>query len=76
MNIRDNMLVTFGTRAGYMDATGIISLPGTSRGEDEVARFAVAVVDEYLKNDLDIGFDEHIETALEEEYGKEKHVHQ
>jgi len=36
-----------------------------------VAAFAVAVVEDYIKNDLDISFDEHIETALEAKYGKE-----
>lgn len=76
MNIRDNMLVTLGVRAGHMEGMGLISLPGTSYGEDEVAEFAVAAVDEYLKNDLDIGFDEYIETALGRKYGKENDVYQ
>ena len=76
MNIRDNLLVTFGVRAGQMDGMGVISLPGTSYGEDEVAAFAVTVVDEYIQNDPDVSFDEHIETALEEKYGKENDVHQ
>lgn len=71
-NIRDNLLVTFGTRAAYMDCAGEIRLPSFSAGEDEIADFAVEIVDRYLARpiDDDTSYDEYIETALMERYGK------
>ncbi|MBR5879000.1 MAG: hypothetical protein IKY91_05560 [Akkermansia sp.] len=71
--LRDNLLVTFGCRAGAMYMAGHIHLPAWEQGEDDLAVYADHVVDAYLSIDEteDISFDEHIETALMERYGKE-----
>jgi len=66
--LRDNLLVTIGSRAAYMDAAGCIALAGNSAGEDELARFASALADQYLESDFDVCFDELIETALMERF--------
>lgn len=68
--IRDNMLVTIGVRAGYMDSMNHISIGGSVHDEEMLAKFAVGVVDEYLATDNDMPFDEFIEKALTERYGK------
>lgn len=68
--IRDNMLVTIGARAGYMDSMNLISVGGSVHDEEMLAKFAVSVVDEYLAIDSDTPFDEFIENALVKRYGK------
>lgn len=70
--IRDNMLVTIGVRAGHMDSAGHLAIGGSVYDEESFAKFATSVVDEYLATDSDTPFDEHIETALTEKYGKAK----
>lgn len=70
MLIRENMLVTMGVRAGCMEALGHIVLPDGSNGEDAVARFVSETVTNYTNTEADIGFDEYIEAALTEKYGK------
>lgn len=73
--LRENLLVTFGTRAAYMDSMGKISLPSGVDGEDEIAAAAVDVVDRFLSNTAwDTSFDEFIETALTERFGEEAPV--
>lgn len=69
---RDNMLVTIGSRAGYMDSAGYIDLPSSATGEDEFAEFAAGVIDEFRSKEWDICFDEFIEVALTEKYGNKK----
>ena len=49
MNIRDNLLVTIGSRAAYMDVRGDIELPAGSRGEDILAAFAVKLAEQWMK---------------------------
>lgn len=68
MNIRDNLLVTIGSRAAYMDAGGDIDLPGGSIGEDVLAKFASKLADQWIEEELDMSFDEFIETALEKRF--------
>lgn len=64
-NIRDNLLVTMGARAAYMECKKLITLPGGSVGEDILAEFVSYVVDAYrVDEDTDLSFDEYIETAL------------
>ena len=70
VSIRENMLVTMGARAGSMECLGYISLPAGSAGEDQLAAFACETVTGYLESDGDVGFDEYIEVALTEKYGK------
>lgn len=68
--IRDNLLVTIGMRAAYMESLGEIELPQGSLGEDNVTNFATDIAHNYMNDIEDIGFDEYIETALLEKYGK------
>lgn len=70
MDIRENLLITMGVRAGCMDVHGYITLPEGSTGEDAVATFVSETVTSYLQNKEDINFDEYIETALVKKYGK------
>ena len=72
MSIRDNLLVTIGIRAAYMDVRGDIELPTGSTGEDILAEFASELVEAWFKLEPDIGFDEYIETALLNQFSKEK----
>lgn len=65
--IRDNLLVTAGARAAYMHDANIIDIPKGLKGEDELTRFIVRVVDEYLAGDLG-NFDIQIELALKKAY--------
>lgn len=69
--IRDDLLVTAGARAAYMEDAGHIKLPHGIAGEAELARFASRTVDRYLNQSCyrDICCDEYIEKALMAEYG-------
>lgn len=64
INIRDNLLVTAGTRAAYMDAFNVIDLPSGVDGEDEIASEITNAVDKYLEQDVDESFDIYIEEFL------------
>ena len=66
---RDNMLVTMGSRAAYMNSLGTINLPTDSSGEDELAEFVTKAVDQYIDEDLDEPFDLYIEEALKYRFG-------
>ena len=68
--VRDNMLVTVGARAAYMDDANVIKLPSGLDGESELAIFAAKAVDCFLNVDLGISFDEYIERALVERFGE------
>ena len=68
--IRDNLLVTAGARAAYMDCKSSIDIPGGLEGEDELANFVTTAVDTYLENGDDTPFDEYIESKLMAKYGK------
>lgn len=72
MNIRDNLLVTIGSRAAYMDVRGDIELPDGSRGEDALAAFAAKLADQWMNEEPDdsMSFDEFIETELEKKFQK------
>lgn len=66
--IRDNLLVTAGMRAGYMDNHGDIDLCiSSSEDENRVASYIAGVVDEYLTL-KDVNFDEYIEKVLMKRY--------
>ena len=69
--LRDNLLVTIGSRAAYMDVAGHIELPEGTHGEDELARFASKIADKYIEDEIDVSFDEYIESALEKRFSKE-----
>lgn len=67
-NLRDNLLITAGLRAGYMDAIYDINLHGGVDGEDDLSRRVVEFVDRYIEEKIDISFDEYIETFLLQTY--------
>jgi len=72
MRIRDNLLVTIGSRAAYMDVRGDIELPAGSIGEDILAKFAVELAKRWMDEAPDLmSFDEFIETELEKKFPKE-----
>lgn len=72
-NMRTNLLVTFGCRAGQMAALGDITLPSGAKGEDLLAALGRTVVNEWeSRDDWDTSFDEFIETALLAHFSPEK----
>ena len=66
--IRDNLLITAGTRATHMDYSGKIDIPEGFEEENKFAEFLTKVVDYYLSNDCG-NFDLYLETKLIEKYG-------
>lgn len=71
-DLRDNLLVTAGVRAGRMDYTEDIKLSSGLEGEDDVANYISREVDYYLASDDRENFDEFIEESLLARYGVEK----
>ena len=63
-SLRDNLLITAGSRAAYMDVFHVINLPYGVDVEDEAANFIVEVVDEYIEKNIDESFDIFIEERL------------
>ena len=66
---RDDLMVTMGARAAYMECIGNITLPKGVDGEYELSVFVAEKVDHYIDNEIDEAFDIYIEEALEKEYG-------
>ena len=66
--IRDNLLVTAGARAAYMNCSDKIDIPEGIEEEFKLAEFLTKVVDDYLKFDCG-NFDLYLETKLIEKYG-------
>lgn len=66
--IRDNLLVTAGARAVYMDYRGEIAILEGLEEEDKFAEFLTKVIDYYLSHDCG-NFDLYLETKLIEKYG-------
>lgn len=69
MSLRDNLLVTAGTRLAYMHANNTIVVPSGVYGEDEIAEFITDVVDEYIEENIDRSFDLYIEECIMVRYG-------
>ena len=66
--IRDNLLVTAGARAAYINCSNKIDIPDGIEEEFKLSEFLTKVVDDYLR--LDCGnFDLYLETKLTEKYG-------
>ena len=64
---RDDLLITAGKTAAYMECSSVINLPhGTE--EDELVRFITGAVDKYIDEEIDIPFDYYIESKLLKEY--------
>ena len=68
-DLRDNLLVTAGVRAGCMDYIETIKLPSGLEGEDDVANYISREVDYYLARDDRESFDLFIEESLMARYG-------
>ena len=66
--IRDNLLITAGTRAAYMNCSDKIDIPEGIEEEFKLAEFLTKVVDYYLSHDCG-NFDLYLETKLIEKYG-------
>lgn len=71
VNLRDNLLVTAGARAAYMECSRVIDLPSGVDGEEILAEFVTGVVDKYIDERINNPFDEYIENALKERFGIE-----
>ena len=64
---RNNLLITAGKAAAYMECSRVINLPhGTE--EDELVEFITGAVDKYIDEEIDIPFDYYIESKLLKEY--------
>ena len=64
---RDDLLITAGKAAAYMECSRVINLPhGTE--EDELVGFIIGAVDKYIDEEIDIPFDYYIESKLLKEY--------
>lgn len=78
-SLRDNLLVTMGARAAYMDMLREIDIPDGCAGEDVLASFVGQTVDDYLaESDKFVNcesFDEYIETALLKAFAPLKQYH-
>ena len=66
--IRDNLLITAGTRAAYMNCSDKIDIPEGIEEEFKLAEFLTEVIDGYLRFDRG-NFDLYLETKLTEKYG-------
>jgi hypothetical protein len=71
-DIRDNILVTAGCRAGYMDDNRDIELSPGVAGDDELATFVSTVVDKYINEKIDESFDLYIEEKLIERFKRKE----
>lgn len=69
---RDNLLVTAGARAAYMECSRVITLPSGPAGEDILSVFITKEVDRYIEEQIDIPFDYYIESKLIGEYSLRK----
>ena len=64
---RDDLLITAGKAAAYMECSRVINLPhGTE--EDDLVGFITGAVDKYIDEEIDIPFDYYIESKLLKEY--------
>ena len=70
--LRNNLLVTMGARAAYMECLGLIELPSGEKGEKELTDFVVETVDIFIAQSFftyDLNFDSFIEERLLNKYG-------
>lgn len=67
-DIRDNLLVTAGCRAGLMSELQHIVLPDGLSGEDELAAILAKAVDFYMVFDVGQPFDLYIEDVIIKEF--------
>ena len=72
ISVRDNLLITAGSRAGFMNAAGFIDIPPGIDAEDELAEYILDIVHEYASADQPESFDEFIERKILIKYGDGK----
>ena len=65
---RDDLLVTMGARAAYMEFQGVIELPAGVDGERKLSEFVSSKVDYYIDMEVDECFDIYIEDVLKQKY--------
>lgn len=64
---RDDLLITAGKAAAYMECSRVINLPhGTE--EDDLVGFITGAVGKYIDEEIDIPFDYYIESKLLKKY--------
>lgn len=64
---RDDLLITAGKAAAYMECSRVINLPHETE-EDDLVGFITGAVDKYIDEEIDIPFDYYIESKLLKEY--------
>ena len=64
---RDDLLITAGKAAAYMECSRVINLPHVTE-EDELVGFITGAVDKYIDEEIDIPFDYYIESKLLKKY--------
>lgn len=69
--LRDDLLVTAGSRVAYMDVSNTIVLPEGTDGEREISLVVSKAVDNYIDNNVDESYDIFIEDVINKEYGME-----
>ena len=67
--LRDDLLVTAGSRVAYMDVGNMVKLPEGLDGEREISIVIAKAVDNYIDNNIDESFDLYIEAIINKEYG-------
>ena len=72
ISLRDNLLVTAGTRVAYLHCMELIALPWGVEGEEILAKYVVEVVDKYMTEpEVRVeNFDLYVEELLMMEYGR------
>lgn len=68
--LRENLIATAAFRAGHMEAMNLIRIGGTVNDEDALAHFCASLAQKWQQGSQDVSYDEFVETALQEHYGK------
>ena len=69
--LRDDLLVTAGSRVAYMDVGNMVKPPEGADGEREISLVVAKAVDNYINNNIDEPYDLYIEDVIMKEYGAE-----
>lgn len=74
--LRDDLLVTAGSRVAYMDVGNMLKLPEGPDGEREISIVIANAVDNYINNDIDESYDLYIEDIIKKEFGVEDDINE
>ena len=69
--LRDDLLVTAGSRIAYMSVSNTLILPEGTDGEREISLVVAKAVDDYIDNNVDESYDLFIENVIDKKYGIE-----